>query len=241
MEITPQLLIGCPIHAREWAYTKWYEAARISATLAGYKPDDIGFIYVLDRNDIEMKHYIQATTRDHRHFITTNQTCPSKERVWNETRYREMVYLRNSLLEGVRHIGPQIFLSLDSDILLHPLTIKNLIETLQGKDCAAVGGKTYMTERGVDYPSYANMIPSTGALLRSDTDGVIPVEVIMAIKLMSPEAYNVDYRYHDKGEDIGWSQAVRATGQKLIFDGRVASKHLMKPEMLDKVDARCGF
>lgn len=242
-----KLLIGCPIYKREWCFINWYEAARISASIAGYKPDDIGFIYVTDRSDVKMKRYIQAHTYDHRDFITVDQTCASEERQWNKTRYDEMVFLRNELLKEVRNQAPDLFLSLDSDILLHPLAISNMVDTLSGWNLlssgpqyGAVGGKTFMTERGEDWPSYANL-NNAGALMRSNTDGVIQVQILMAIKLMTPVAYNVDYEYNDKGEDIGWSLACAERGLKLIFDGRVGNKHLMNLEMLDKVDERVGF
>lgn len=231
-------LIGCPIYKRSWAFPQWYTHLMVAIEKA--KLSDIGFVFVIDETDSATRmvlNYIPYPTK----IIEMKQANPSRERIWNSDRYQEMVLLRNELLKTVRGIAPDLFLSLDSDIFLHPDTLKNLTETLYASEWAAVGGKTYMTERETRFPSYANINPSNGALQRMDTIGIIPVQVIMAIKLMKPEAYRVDYEYSDKGEDVGWSLAVRKAGMRVGFDGRVASKHVMKPEMADKWDARVGF
>lgn len=159
-------------------------------------------------------------------------------RDWCEARYHHMVWLRNVLLAEVRRLEPRWFLSLDSDILLAPGVLANLLETAETYD--AVGGKCYMTPDGTMCPSYADTINLYG-MRRDDTDQVIPVDTIMAIKLMGPAAYAVDYQFHFHGEDLGWSAAVKAKGLSLGWDGRVASKHVMSPEVLDKLDPRCGY
>ena len=149
-----------------------------------------------------------------------------------------MVRLRNILLESVRTLEPDIFLSLDSDILLHPNTIMNLIESLDNYD--AVGGRCYMYPMGTREPSY-------GALDRrefirgEDFGGICQAGVLMGIKMMSPKAYNVDYRFSHFGEDIGWSHACRDLDLTLGWDGRTINKHLLNPEMLNIIDERVGF
>src|SRR5947199_9231853 len=97
-----------------------------------------------------------------------------------------------------------------------------------------------MTVSGAHYPSWATTTV-TGGLLRSDGTGVFPIEVIMAIKLMSPAAYHVDYEHHGQGEDVGWSLACRPNRLKLGVDARTAYKHAMSPAMLDRADPRCAF
>jgi hypothetical protein len=72
-------------------------------------------------------------------------------------------------------------------------------------------------------------------------DGCFPVGVIMAIKLMTPPAYNVDYEWNHQGEDIGWSLAALARGLKLGWDSRTTTKHVFYPHLLDEVDPRCGY
>jgi hypothetical protein len=159
-------------------------------------------------------------------------------RHWNDERFHRMVYLRNHLLGAVRQIAPRLFLSLDSDILLHAESIQLMLEGLS--EFHAIGSKTYMTPDGKDFPSYAML--DHGTFSRRDSDsGVFPADVIMAIKLMTPAAYNIDYEWSKHGEDIGWSVACRAAGLRLGWDGRVTSKHVMDESLLDRIDERCGF
>jgi hypothetical protein len=172
------------------------------------------------------------------YLVTIEEPRSYDKRDWNHDRYGRMVELRNTLLDVVRKIGPELFLSLDSDILLHPDSIRSMIECLDRFD--AVGGKTYMTPAGRRCPSYANL-SAMGHLRRPDSEGVLSVGVIMAIKLMTQPAYNIDYEFDVHGEDIGWSKAARKAGLTLGWDGRIVNKHIMKPDMLDKFDQRAGF
>jgi hypothetical protein len=166
------------------------------------------------------------------------ENVPEK-RVWNPERFHRMVYLRNLLLGAVRNLSPDHFLSLDSDILLHPRALASMME-LAGSSYDAVGGKAYMTAKGTWCPSFGYISSSRGILRYESTD-VLRVDAIMAIKLMTPSAYLVDYEFHEQGEDIGWSLACKREGVTLGWDGRVTNKHVMHEKALDALDQRCGF
>jgi len=155
-------------------------------------------------------------------------------------RYAHMVEIRNLLLEGVRMMDAGLFLSLDSDILIHPFAVRNLIDDVIEDGWGAVGGKCYMTSTGTQYPSWGKL-GREGQIMRTDAEGYFAVEVIMAVKMMTPAAYRVDYRLDLQGEDIGWSRACREAGLSLAWDGRVASKHVLEPHLLDRLDPRVGY
>jgi hypothetical protein len=149
-----------------------------------------------------------------------------------------MVELRNRLLQIVRLLDPPLFLSLDSDILLHPDALRNMIESTDRFD--VVGGKAFMTSTGSACPSWG--FPTTGGgIHRSDAYGVFAVDIVMAIKLLTPKAYEVEYEFHGHGEDVGFSRNCRAAGLALGADARVCNKHVMTPEWLERIDERCGF
>lgn len=229
------LLIGCPIYKRAWIVDRWYKHAVAAARKAQVKPS-----FVLVGDPISDAPTFNALDQVNNHSVTV---LPEYEghsglRDWNPKRYQRMVYLRNRLLGVVRSEGPDYFLSLDSDILLHPDAITALLAATDRFD--AVGGKCYMTSTGVHCPSYAKL-PRNGGFHRTESEGTFAVDVIMAIKLMSPKAYNVDYQTDHHGEDTGWSKAARLAGVKLGWAGSVVSKHVMAPESLDKVDKRVGF
>lgn len=234
-----KLLVGCPIRAREWVLPLWVSHVEDACARVDIEPE---YAFVIDTHDLAAEAVLrELCLRRGRviHVLHVNEDGDRVDnRVWNESRYHHMVFLRNHLLAVVRHLEPDHFLSLDSDILIHELALPNLYETAQSFD--AVGGKLYMTSMGTIAPSYANLINSAG-LMRPDFDGIMAVDAIMAMKLMSPAAYAVDYRFHFMGEDIGWSLAVRAKGLRLGWDGRICSKHVMDPAELIPVDVRCGY
>jgi hypothetical protein len=195
--------------------------------------------FVVTESDTETLDIIKSWPERSSIYLVDDEI--NTKRLWNSERYEHMVDLRNKLLLLIRRLQPKYFLSLDSDILVHPDLIKNLIETAENHlGAIAVGGKTYMTVGDTNHPSYGMWDKHFAVMRREEFGGIKRVDIIMAIKLMTKVAYKIDYRPHNQGEDLGWSEAARESGQ-LWFDGRVASKHLMSEYMLDQVDKRCGF
>jgi hypothetical protein len=225
------LIIGAPVLRREWIINEWKKHV-IAAVPEGMP---YGFVFVGGKGDPTFDAF-DSSDRISIRYIEEDRA--EDHRTWNIDRYERMAYLRNELLDEVRSYEPDYFLSLDTDILLHPDGIKTLLETIVEAD--AVGGKCYLSERGRNCPSYAYISAGRG-LRRADSQNVLMPDVIMAIKLMTPKAYNVDYTSNKWGEDIGWSLAAKGSGLSLAWDGRITNKHVMRPELLSKVDYRAGF
>lgn len=227
------LLIGCPVAHRGWVLPAWFKYVEASCDAARVSPS---FVFLTHPQDpvveVIKEHGPDAV------LIPCEQRKANDERVWGDRRYREMVVLRNQLLAAVRSRAPDAFLSLDSDILVAEPVVGLLLEDLEAFD--AVGAKCYMTRSSRLAPSWAKL-GRNNQIHRFDADGLIPVDVIMAAKMMSPRAYAVDYEWHIQGEDIGWSTAARRAGLRLGWEGRVTSKHVLAPSMLDAVDPRVGF
>lgn len=234
------LLVGCPVYKRDWILPHWLINVEAAAKRMGLVPS---YVFVGDPNDkgvidvIETCKELYCENRTVRFVWYAESEDRDDRRVWNALRYHHMVELRNTLLRMVRSMAPTHFLSLDSDILLHPQSLLDMFESIDRFD--AVGGKAYLSTGRV-CPTWANVSP-LGGLIRKDAEGVFPVQAIMAIKLMTPKAYNVDYRFHEQGEDIGWALACREAGVRLGWDGRTTNKHVMHPEKLFEVDKRCGY
>ncbi len=231
-----KIVIGAPVRSREWIIKDWMDHAVAAAHQAGADPE---FLLVLSPDDptylVSLEHAKKrGFTVD---YIFREERQGPDARVWNHERYHEMVELRNILLEGVREKNPDYFLSLDTDILVHPLSIFNLVKDIKGFD--AIGGKLFMTVKGNNFPSYAFL--SNNGLKRPDSKKTFEVDVIMAMKLMTHAAYNIDYVWARQGEDIGWSTAAREAGLKLGWSGLVTNKHIMTPLLFGEVDPRCGY
>lgn len=243
-----KVAVGCPIRNRAWIFEEWVEHVRIAFDLAGLKPF-WAFAIGVDpsgKDDGTRRLVTEIFRNEGGIWCEENEPNIPIHRIWNGDRYQQMANCRNRLLGLIKGTSPDYFLSLDSDILLHPTALMCLLETIkrdhviQGveKQFAAVGGKAFLSEQSADITTYANL---GAGLQRVNSEGVFPVQVIMAIKLMSPAAYNIPYVTHQFGEDIGWSLNCQKADLHLGWDGRVTSKHIMNPNNIDKIDTRVGW
>lgn len=230
-----RVLISCPVLRREWIIRRYLEHAAVAAECAGVefsflmlgRIDDPTFAVVDDLRAFDVERIYVEEDRD------------VDKRDWsNKARFHRLAEIRNRILGQVRLMtGIDYLLSVDSDILLHPQCIANLIETQHERGWAAVGGYCYLsTSRS--HPSYAHI--NGKALRRPDMKGSVQrCDVLMAIKLMTPAAWMVDYAWNTQGEDIGWSLNAKERGLELGCDARVVNRHVMRPTDLDRNDPRC--
>lgn len=239
-----ELVVGCPIRGRTWIIKDWLEAVKAAASPALFSHRNLHFAFACDPADPVVK-LITAWCAKNRFgvsYVLIPEYGAEVTRGWNlPERLEHMVKLRNGLLREVRVLEPSYFLSLDSDILIHPEALGGMLNALyDNQDWGAVGGRCYMHPAGIDFPSWGRLLPG-GGLQRVDAEGTFPADVIMAIKLMRPTAYSVDYSYDAQGEDIGWSRDCAAAGVRLGWHGAVISKHCMDEDELRRVDARVGY
>jgi hypothetical protein len=232
------IVVGCPVRDRAWCLPSWFTHIERACEAVGERPH---YVFVGDPKQdrasfkaIEEGCHYYGRDRD---ILGLDEIYEPYKRVWNLDRFTHMARLRNTLLTRVRELEPDNYWSVDSDILVAPDTLESALEARE--KFGAVGSRCYMTPKGKSAPSYA-MLNGAG-LIRPDAKGCIKVDVIMAVKLMGPDAYRVDYDTHRQGEDIGWSLAAKSKGVKLGWDGRTISKHLMSEDALFKVDDRVGF
>ena len=238
MAESPRLVIGCPVRKRDWVLPRWREHVLAACLRAGI--GDPPFVFVVGADDDSVVQDWPNTT-----ITTVEEEARPDKREWNGTRYHHMIEIRNQLLKSVREVRPDYFLSLDSDILLHPDAVANLLETAEAyPDAWAVGGKAYMTMENKAFPSYGMWTDGRNPDLgfqRDESADVFRADVIMAIKLMRFRGYQSDYRFHHWGEDTGWSASIALRGGQMWWDGRVTNKHVMRPDLLDTIDERIGF
>lgn len=246
-----KIAVGCPIRNRAWILEEWVEHVRIAFDLAGVKPWWAFAIGVgpSGRDDGTRRLVTDLYKKESGIWTEIAEPEIQDRRFWNLERYEQMANYRNRLLSLVQGTHPDYFLSLDSDILLHPATLMCLLETIKAdhfvqgveRKFDAVGGKAFLSDSSPNITTYGTLSPNGGGLQRINSDGIFPVQILMAVKLMAPTAYNVNYCSNRFGEDIGWSLNCRDQGLTLGWDGRVTSKHIMDRANLTKVDARVGW
>ena len=231
-------IIGCPTANRSWILPIWKD--HVDAAI----PSDwnVKFVFVVPEWDIDSIELI--STWPNSQIIPSSEIQRDDTRIWgNLDSYNHMTDLRNTILRYVRKSHPDIYLSLDSDILIDSDTIKNMYETMNLFEANAVGGSTYLDPIDHNCTNVATWKdPVTHQEYRRiSTDGVCQVDIIMAIQMMDNLAYNINYEYHNMGEDFGWCVGLQRSKAKIYFDGRAKNKHVMSKDWLDRVDSRVGF
>lgn len=238
-----RLVVGCPVINRGWILDHWFDHVETSCQEAGIIPE---YAFVLGTSTDNTGEIIERRTQDRSSslFIAqfgTDIPLPDNiDRSWTVERLEFMTRTRNYLLEIVRKQAPDLFLSLDSDILIHRDTVKNLIES--AKEFDAVAGHAYLHSSDLIVNWGRWIYPDKRMRRAQDQLGaVFPTEIIMAVKMMNPSAYNINYEYNFKGEDLGWSWAVvKEHGLSLGVDTRTLNKHCLNRGMLTRVDPRLG-
>ena len=238
-----RIVAGCPLKDREWIINKWIWHLDHAVSELDQEVD-LTLLFVGDKNDstaISLMPLIEQGAVIYEYVDeATEDPGLQYKRAWSKHRYQHMVFLRNALLGRVREMNPDYFLSIDSDILVNPASVKHLIEIQRETGAWAVGGKAFMSS-SCEAPSYGYWYDphKKQNFHRKNADEVKKVDVIMAYKLMTPDAYNVNYKLHSTGEDAGWcSQIPRG---KLYWDGTIVNKHVMHRNGIDTVDKRCGY
>lgn len=242
--MTDELIVGCPIsHDRAYILPIWKEYILAACELADIVPR---FAFVLNSKS-EAVLDILSGWNDLAGVTYVKEPQLKQTRPWNGIRYEHMVVLRNALLDIPKRLEPEYFLSIDSDILLNKYALTDMLDVMRTTQAIAVGSKVFMTHMPQANQKPDDASPSAGRWLlggarydRVITDGKVKVDIIMAIKLMNETAYNVDYVWHNEGEDLGWSKEAAKMGE-LWYTGVSASKHVMSPEELDMVDIRVGY
>lgn len=246
-----QVVVGCPVQSREWIIEHWVRHAAAACTAAGADPL---FLVVADPDDPTVAVLAEAcqALRVPLQLEAVTEAARPDVRSWVESRKRYMVDLRNRLLDAVRAHEPDLFWSLDSDILADPRALQAAVDGFTDpRGFAAVGTACFLTDSVVarrgqprqlartSSPNYANLTKQ-GTLSRPYCPNSIwQVDVLMASKVMSPAAYRVDYAYDHHGEDIGWSNAARAQGLRLGWTSRAVSRHIKERRFLTLRDSRC--
>jgi len=239
-----KLIIGCPIYKRDWILSQWIRCIlkqSLDISNIGFvfetAPDDIATtkaLHAWKKLDPRIPLFIINERNDINHYEHKNNG-----RQWTLSKYHNMISLRNSVLETVREHQPDYYLSLDSDILLeNPNTIELLIAHIKaGAD--AVSPLMYMTPVGKQFPSVMSWKDKVGEIAYRENlyplGSFFQSDIIMAAKMMSKDVYNnVDYVFHQQGEDLGWSANATKNNFSLFSASYIYAPHIMSPVHLEE-------
>lgn len=229
-----KLAVGCPIYERAWILPTWLEHLKPWQDVV-----DLELVFVVTPGEDATEDIISAIDWAPVHTFEVLEGTHSKKRNWGDkARLETLVSLREALRREVAVHEPDIFFSLDSDILASP-NLAYLIRDLEEYD--AVAPLAYLSPTGDVITNafyYDKHVPRRVKVY----DALQPAAILCAAVLMPPEVFaTVAYEYDPLGEDIGWSRNAVDAGFSLGIDTEVKFKHIMSKENLHVTDKRIGW
>jgi hypothetical protein len=242
-----RLVVGCPVYERAWILRDWFSAVADAVAYTKQVRDDItlefAFAYTPSEDDtLDVIHEQAELLGAPVSVVTVTEGTHSKERNWGDhRRLWTLTDLRNVLLNRVAELAPDLYFSLDSDLLIASNVILGLVEDMYGR-YDAVAPLTFLARS----QSITNAFYYDRHVRRrvKVLNALQPADIICAAKML-PEHMVQDeqmrYVFHTAGEDIGFGDRGRELGYTFGIDTALKVKHIMEPEDMDKVDSRVGF
>ncbi len=234
MDEYPKVIIGCPVRNRGWILSSYL------TSLYGldYPKENIRLLFVLNDSTDNSEEILKEFKKDHESeydhidILTYNLRTPEDERT-AKTRpkiYGNLAKVRNFMLSKIE---TPYFLSVDSDILIPPYTLKYLLADNK-KIVAGVISNDYIENPKAVYPNVRTNLMiqrEDGKIVHYKNyplDSVFKVDVTGAFYLMTKEVCEkVRYDYDIQGEDIPFCLNAKAQGFEIWADSRVFGQHIM--------------
>ena len=230
------IVVGAPVHHRAWVLRDWFDALAVQEDVP---PDRLEVVLNYGDSTDETLAILEEEAERGRFarvsWLKDEGADHVAQRLWTLDRYATMVRLRNDLLAQVRKIGPDFYLSCDTDMLLPPHALRTLLGNFGDYD--AIAPLAFMTEHGESFPN----------CMAVDGTRVVPKTTsqqyaVFGVVLMASSMYlNVDYAVNGMGEDLGWAKNAWEAGKRMALCPDVRVKHVMRPELLAMFDNRVGF
>lgn len=210
------------------------------------RPD--GFVFVhsgIPRDDTWTT--IVDEAKRHRFPPPTFLHDPAAPHARNDNlRFATLARLRNDLLDLARWEQADMFLSLDTDLMLEdPHTIERLVSMVRSGDCDLAAPVAFLhplaprhwtpgEPAGHSY-NFAFMNPGQPSHRRPwqrpwpadlPLGELIRMQVPMAAWLGNTRALGCRYQDHESGEDVGFAQSLEAAGVECIVDTSLYGWHV---------------
>lgn len=228
------LVVGMPVYRRAWVMNDWFDSFESQDP-----PDGTRLLFGLSSSEDGTEQIIHRRCEDggYPYEILDVDQFPKFEEYQkgHPARYGILAAIRNVLLRRVVSLSPGAYVSWDSDILLYPGSLRELLCTPEAAVGALLdmGGKvlpgywSWMRLDGGD--AYRPPTTALGFPADRPLSGPFPVGVIMGAKMLRPVAYrNGRYADHILGEDVGFSIALESLGIARWIAPRAKGEHLYR-------------
>lgn len=246
-----RILISCPVNSREWIlpyYLKYIYNLKYDKQLidiywiANNIQDDSLLLlqefknkYKNEYNSIQIEIYNKGKFKDERTTLTREKYT-----------YNLLVELRNKMLSKCVQLNCDFLFNCDCDVLVSPTLLNDLL--IPNKDiCASLIYNGYLYADFDNAYKYPNILKyENGQYIhivnyyvknpdKAPKDKIIEVGATGACCLISNDVCkNTYYKWHQLGEDLGWSDVCREKGYKMYCLPHCYSQHIMSSELLNK-------
>ena len=233
-----RVLIGCPVYERGWILPTWLSHIEQVFDAAQWWQPQFVFAYTPSSDDT---HRVLDGIAYQKTILYHREGYHTTKRSWPVQKIETMVAMRNRLLDFAYETKPDVYVSLDSDVLVTSEFIK-LLNWAYSNKSGAISPLVYLGPGKTTNAFYfrqgraAHRLPPDLSLQRVS---VICAAKFMGLKLLLDQ--KVRYEPDSRGEDFGWSKSARKYGYQLYWDPAVAFKHVMARDKLHETDARIGW
>ncbi len=222
------ILIGCPIRNRAWILPEYLQCLEN----IDYPPDKIKFCFIINDSIDDTEIILKEFSRRSLSQVQIVNTPASNNKGHRRGAYRldQLAKLRNLLLEKLFQSDCEYLLSVDSDILVPPFILKQLLS----RNCLIISALVCNGHHINDETIYNVMQRSPAGnyqyIKDFPRDTVFRADVTGAAYLIHRSVvatYNVYYSAKKGAEDIGFCEEARARGIQIFCDGTIECRHIM--------------
>lgn len=223
-----KVLIGCPVRNRAWILPRYLQSLRN----LDYDSRDIEYCFIVNDstdNTLEILKAFRDDVSNQVRIINCNlQGSNGHQR--GQYSFFHLAILRNILLDEFLRSDCEYLLSVDSDILLPPNTIKALQEPQCDIISALVCNGHEIGDEGIYNILNRNPYGRYEHIRNFPSDQIFEVDCTGAaylIKRKVIEKYRVRYSASRGSEDIGFCEDAKAKGIKIYCNPQVVAEHVM--------------
>lgn len=227
------IMVGCPIRNRAWILPQYLE----SLTNLEYPSENLYYCFVVNDSTDSTLSKLQTFAEEHPNqvniLVHDYAKLRSKSHLRGYYNFTHLAQLRNRLLMAFLESDCDFLFSVDSDIIMPPLSLKQLL----ADDCQIVSALV-CNGHEVGNSDIYNILRCTKNgkwvyIQEFPRDRVFEVDCTGAAYLLKREViekYGIRYSSVDGAEDIGFCREAILRGLKVFCDGRVEGVHQMNEE-----------
>lgn len=222
------VLIGCPIRNRAWILPEYLQ----NLENIDYPSDMIRFCFIVNDSVDDTEAILKEFSRRSRSPVQIIKAANSRNNGHRRGSYRldQLAKLRNLLLENFFQSDCEYLLSVDSDILVPP----HIITQLLSRNCQIISALV-CNGHHINDASIYNVMQKTpdGSYQHMKDfprDNIFRTDVTGAAYLIHRSViatYKVYYSAKLGAEDIGFCEEARARGIPIFCDGTIECRHIM--------------